>query len=65
MKRARDVRDQLMNLMERVEINLTSSDGDSIAIRKWGLYWTRGARSDKREGIFYPHRNRDFHYFFL
>ena len=34
MKRARDVRDQLEGLMERVEIDLTSSLHDSIAIRK-------------------------------
>ena len=34
MKRARDVRDQLLNLMERVEIQLTSCDNDTIAIRK-------------------------------
>merc|ERR1719427_510505 len=34
MKRARDVRDQLAGLMERVEIEPTSNPGDSIAIRK-------------------------------
>ena len=34
MKRARDVRDQLEGLMERVEIDLTSNPLDSIAIRK-------------------------------
>jgi pre-mRNA-splicing factor ATP-dependent RNA helicase DHX16 len=34
MKRARDVRDQLQNLMERVEIELVSSNGDTVAIRK-------------------------------
>ena len=34
MKRARDVRDQLEGLMERVEIDLTSNLHDSIAIRK-------------------------------
>ena len=34
MKRARDVRDQLEGLMERVEIELTSNLHDSIAIRK-------------------------------
>lgn len=33
MKRARDVRDQLVGLMERVEIELTSSD-DTQLIRK-------------------------------
>jgi pre-mRNA-splicing factor ATP-dependent RNA helicase DHX16 len=34
MKRARDVRDQLENLMERVEIEPTSDPGDTIGIRK-------------------------------
>ena len=34
MKRARDVRDQLEGLMERVEIELTSNPHDNIAIRK-------------------------------
>ncbi|KAL8597553.1 putative pre-mRNA-splicing factor ATP-dependent RNA helicase dhx16 [Nucella lapillus] len=34
MKRARDVRDQLQALLDRVEIPLLSSPGDSIAIRK-------------------------------
>ena len=34
MKRARDVRDQLEGLMERVEIELTSNPLDNIAIRK-------------------------------
>ena len=34
MKRARDVRDQLEGLLERVEIPLISSPGDTIAIRK-------------------------------
>jgi pre-mRNA-splicing factor ATP-dependent RNA helicase DHX16 len=34
MKRARDVRDQLENLMSRAEIKLLSSNGDSVAIRK-------------------------------
>ena len=36
MKRARDVRDQLEGLMERVEIELTSNPLDSIPIRKVG-----------------------------
>ncbi len=35
MKRARDVREQLLNLMERVEINLTSCNNDSVAIREF------------------------------
>ena len=39
MKRARDVRDQLEGLMERVEIELTSTLHDSIAIRKVCIYY--------------------------
>ena len=34
MKRARDVRDQLEGLMERVEIEMQSNIGDDVAIRK-------------------------------
>lgn len=34
MRRARDVRDQLEGLMERVEIDLTSNPGDTVNIRK-------------------------------
>ena len=34
MKRARDVRDQLESLMERVEIEPSSNLQDSVAIRK-------------------------------
>ena len=34
MKRARDVRDQLEGLLERVEIELTSNPTETIAIRK-------------------------------
>ncbi|XP_066934272.1 pre-mRNA-splicing factor ATP-dependent RNA helicase DHX16-like [Clytia hemisphaerica] len=34
MRRARDVRDQLVGLMERVEIELTSSPHDTVAPRK-------------------------------
>ncbi|XP_037515630.1 pre-mRNA-splicing factor ATP-dependent RNA helicase DHX16 [Rhipicephalus sanguineus] len=34
MKRARDIRDQLQGLMERVEIELLSNRDDSVAIRK-------------------------------
>ena len=37
MKRARDVRDQLEGLMERVEIEITSNPHDSTAVRKVGL----------------------------
>ncbi|KAH9359801.1 hypothetical protein HPB48_015814 [Haemaphysalis longicornis] len=34
MKRARDIRDQLQGLMERVEVELLSSREDTVAIRK-------------------------------
>lgn len=34
MKRARDVRDQLEGLMDRIEVELCSSNGDSMPIRK-------------------------------
>jgi len=34
MKRARDVRDQLEGLMERVEIDVASNPLDTVAIRK-------------------------------
>ncbi|XP_055897569.1 pre-mRNA-splicing factor ATP-dependent RNA helicase DHX16-like isoform X1 [Biomphalaria glabrata] len=34
MKRARDVRDQLEGLLERVEIEVTSNPSDTVAIRK-------------------------------
>lgn len=34
MKRARDIREQLLGLMERVEIELASSVGDHDVIRK-------------------------------
>jgi pre-mRNA-splicing factor ATP-dependent RNA helicase DHX16 len=34
MKRARDIRDQLLGLMERVEIELSSNLGDHDAIKK-------------------------------
>ena len=34
MTRARDIRDQLVNLLERVDIPLTSNSNDTIAIRK-------------------------------
>ncbi|XP_077064089.1 pre-mRNA-splicing factor ATP-dependent RNA helicase DHX16 [Siphateles boraxobius] len=34
MKRARDVRDQLEGLMDRIEVELCSSDSDSVPIRK-------------------------------
>lgn len=34
MKRARDIRDQLAGLLERVEIELTSNDNDLDSIKK-------------------------------
>ena len=34
MKRARDIRDQLEGLMERVEIEIKSNPQDTVAIRK-------------------------------
>ncbi|XP_069571153.1 pre-mRNA-splicing factor ATP-dependent RNA helicase DHX16 [Brachyistius frenatus] len=34
MRRARDVRDQLEGLMDRIEVEVVSSDGDSVPIRK-------------------------------
>ena len=37
MKRARDIRDQLEGLMERVEIDVKSNILDSVAIRKVGV----------------------------
>ena len=46
MKRARDVRDQLEGLMERVEIELTSNPHDNIAIRKvWIFFETWRSKS--------------------
>ena len=36
MKRARDVREQLEGLMERVEIEISSNPNDSVPIRKVG-----------------------------
>lgn len=34
MRRARDVRDQLEGLMDRIEVEVVSSQGDNVAIRK-------------------------------
>ena len=47
MKRARDVRDQLEGLMERVEIELTSNLYDIVAIQKVVL--TAATRLMQRE----------------
>ncbi|XP_048777576.1 pre-mRNA-splicing factor ATP-dependent RNA helicase DHX16-like [Ostrea edulis] len=49
MKRARDIRDQLEGLMERVEIEITSNPGESVGIRKaiTAGYFYHTARLDK------------------
>lgn len=49
MKRARDIRDQLEGLMERVEIEISTNPGDSVAIRKaiTAGYFYHTARLDK------------------
>ena len=39
IKRARDIRDQLEGLMERVEMDVKSNILDSVAIRKVGVKW--------------------------
>jgi hypothetical protein len=50
MKRARDVRDQLEGLLERVEIDVMSNLSDNVAIRKVGRGWGgRGRRKGGRE----------------
>lgn len=36
MRRARDVREQLEGLLERVEVGLSSCQGDYIRVRKVG-----------------------------
>nr|XP_022327385.1 putative pre-mRNA-splicing factor ATP-dependent RNA helicase DHX16 [Crassostrea virginica] len=49
MKRARDIRDQLEGLMERVEIEISTNPGDTVAIRKaiTAGYFYHTARLDK------------------
>jgi pre-mRNA-splicing factor ATP-dependent RNA helicase DHX16 len=49
LKRARDIYDQILNLLERTEIALTSTGGDSVAIRKAiaGGYFQNVARLGK------------------
>lgn len=49
MKRARNIRDQLEGLMERVEIEISTNPGDSVAIRKaiTAGYFYHTARLDK------------------
>lgn len=51
MKRARDIRDQLEGLLERVEIELTSSPGDLESIQKaiTSGYFPNSARLQKNE----------------
>lgn len=34
MRRARDVRDQLEGLMDRIEVEVVSCQGDSVPVRK-------------------------------
>lgn len=36
MRRARDVRDQLEGLMDRIEVEVVSCQGDSVPVRKVG-----------------------------
>lgn len=38
MKRARDVRDQLVNLLQRVEVDMVSNPGETVNIRKVSFY---------------------------
>lgn len=38
MKRARDVRDQLVNLLGRVEVDLVSNISDNVNIRKVNFF---------------------------
>uniref|UniRef100_A0AAQ4P3Q1 RNA helicase n=1 Tax=Gasterosteus aculeatus aculeatus TaxID=481459 RepID=A0AAQ4P3Q1_GASAC len=61
MRRARDVRDQLEGLMERIEVEVVSSQGDSLPIRKVGE--TRenlangGYKTVKHQQTVYVHPN--------
>uniref|UniRef100_A0A671VTQ2 RNA helicase n=1 Tax=Sparus aurata TaxID=8175 RepID=A0A671VTQ2_SPAAU len=47
MRRARDVRDQLEGLMDRIEVEVVSSDGDNLPIRKVTGYFYHTARLSK------------------
>jgi hypothetical protein len=38
MRRARDVREQLEGLLERVEVGLTSCQGDYVRVRKVSVF---------------------------
>nr|XP_033771274.1 pre-mRNA-splicing factor ATP-dependent RNA helicase DHX16 [Geotrypetes seraphini] len=66
MRRARDVREQLEGLMERIEMDLTSCEGDNIPIRKAitaGYFYhtarlTRGGfKTVKHQQTVYVHPN--------
>ncbi|XP_048472943.1 pre-mRNA-splicing factor ATP-dependent RNA helicase DHX16 isoform X1 [Rhincodon typus] len=66
MRRARDVRDQLEGLMERIEIEMKSSAGDNVLIRKAitaGFFYhtarlTRtGYKTVKHQQVVYVHPN--------
>jgi len=53
MKRARDVRDQLEGLMERVEIDVASNPLDTVAIRKvHNTAWVQVSRHMSEVHIF-------------
>ena len=57
MKRARDVRDQLEGLMERVEIEVTSNPLDTVNIRKVSSHLVDEAQdccSKEQEYIYWP-----------
>lgn len=45
MRRARDVRDQLEGLMDRIEVEVVSSQGDNVPIRKVSDT-TKGSKDD-------------------
>ncbi|XP_069054383.1 pre-mRNA-splicing factor ATP-dependent RNA helicase DHX16 isoform X2 [Lepisosteus oculatus] len=66
MKRARDVREQLEGLMERIEIELTSCQGDTVPVRKAvtaGFFYhtarlsKSGYRTVKHQQTVYVHPN--------
>lgn len=66
MKRARDVRDQLEGLMERVEVELSSNSQESVPIRKAitaGFFYNAarlakgGYRTAKHQQVVHIHPN--------
>uniref|UniRef100_A0A8C2B0C1 RNA helicase n=1 Tax=Cyprinus carpio TaxID=7962 RepID=A0A8C2B0C1_CYPCA len=65
MKRARDVRDQLEGLMDRIEVELCSCNGESVPIRKVISLFTpppafppqRGFKTVKHQQTVYVHPN--------